>query len=411
MEFKTLDQRRKKILLEHEDQSADAETFRIHLNGKKYRCPIINIDPQYILFRLDNTRTIGSQLQHATERDLPDDFFDSSKSEHKEVQEQQFEILKKMIDKNLEEAFKGGGQQEPLLVNKDGFIINGNRRFALMLRENYRLIEIAVTDDPNLHNKELEIEAAIDPIIETRVEYIWHAQGMAMKRLQDRGYSISQIKDLKQLNSDGEVTNQIMAFELAKERLEDAGTPNKWDDVDKSKQIYLTTYTKGLKSMEGYQKDVFKEIVKCVDRCTHVQGQSKHTLVQNVTRNKDVIEKVSEPYTKIEPKVDPFTNEETENKIFDKKKFQEHISNQDKVDKKVEDINEIIGATKAEKKEQSAREELSKLSKEVSKKLKSLKQIIETQGIENFEITPSKVIPESKDSIKILQDFIEYLNK
>ncbi len=411
MEFKTLDQRRKKIndLLAHRDQSA--ETFRINLNKETYRCPIINIDPKFIIFRLDNTRTPTAQAQLVTEHGLADDFFDLSKSEHKEVQEQQFEILKKMIDKNLEEAFKGGGQQEPLLVNKDGFIINGNRRFALMLRENYRLIEIAVTDDPNLHNKELEIEAAIDPIIETRVEYIWHAQGMAMKRLQDRGYSISQIKDLKQLNSDGEVTNQIMAFELAKERLEDAGTPNKWDDVDKSKQIYLTTYTKGLKSMEGYQKDVFKEIVKCVDRCSTITGNSKHRIVEKFGRNKDAIEEVSGPYIKIETKVDPFTNEKTENKIFVKEKFQEHISTQDEVDKKASEIKDIAEEKTAEKKEQSAREELSKISKEVSKKLKSLKQIIETQGIENFEITPSKVIPESKDSIKILQDFIEYLNK
>ncbi len=410
MKFKTLDQRRKKIndLLEHRDKSA--ETFRIHLNGEKYRCPIINIQPQYILFRLNNTRTIGSQLQHATERDLADDFFDSSKSEHKEVQEQQFEILKKMVDKTLEEAFKDG-QLDPLLVNKDGFIINGNRRFALMLRENYPSIEIAVTNDPILFGRELEIEAAIDPMEDVRVPFIWYAEGLSMKRLLDDGKTISEIKKLKGLTSDGQVTNLIMAAELARERLEDAGTPNKWDDVEKSEQIYVTTYTGGLRSMEGYQKDVFKEIVKCVDRCTHVQGQSKHTLVQNVTRNKDVIEKVSEPYTKIEPKVDPFTNEETENKIFDKKKFQEHISNQDKVDKKVEDINEIIGATKAEKKEQSAREELSKISKDVSKKLQNLKTIIKNQGIEDFDITPSKVISESKDSIKILQDFIEYLNK
>ena len=163
------------------------------LNFKKenYDCKTIMVQIDYLIYRLNNTRTLHRQEEYIKKNDLPDNFFDLDRQENLEVQEAQEKlILETLAKKNnaLEASFnQKGGQTESLVIAPEGVMINGNRRLCLMRKLNTDVVKCIVADHPNLLNREIEIEAWLDIAETGKVDYEWIGQGRAIEQLLDKG--------------------------------------------------------------------------------------------------------------------------------------------------------------------------------------------------------------------------------
>ena len=137
---KRLDERKLKI---DELVNSSTESLSLPFQREEYPCPVIKIAPEYLIYRLSNTRTKSAQKEYIADNNKQDDYFSEDRLEVSEVQDSQHEILLKFVDKQLANAFdQQGGQTEPILINKEGVIINGNRRLCFMRKENnYPLIK------------------------------------------------------------------------------------------------------------------------------------------------------------------------------------------------------------------------------------------------------------------------------
>ena len=106
-----------------------SETKDLPFQQNNYKCPVIEIDSEFLIYRLGNTRTISKQKEYIANKKESTDFFSKERLEVAEVQDAQHDILVTEVDKELEQAYEmQAGQTDPILINKQGVVINGNRR-------------------------------------------------------------------------------------------------------------------------------------------------------------------------------------------------------------------------------------------------------------------------------------------
>ena len=241
---KKLDERIAKI---EELIHISSEIKDLPFKQNNYKCPVISIDAEFLIYRLGNTRTVSKQKEYIVNSGKSSDFFSNNRLEVSEVQDAQHDILITEVDKELEQAYEmQAGQTDPILINKQGIVINGNRRLCLMRKNNQPLIKCQVAIDPNLDGKEAEIEAWIDIAPTARRPYIWHAVGLSMIELSNLGYPNEQIADMKGFVTATEASVLMKATKLAEEQLQLQGTTDKWSTVDKSEQIFKDAAAKSI---------------------------------------------------------------------------------------------------------------------------------------------------------------------
>ena len=103
-------------------------------NVKNMIIPIVTLSIELPKYRLANGRTYDLQIEYlAKNTSLPNDFFEKD-PELESVQSVQHGLLKKLVGKkkDLLEYFSEHEQGETLILNQDGFVINGNRRLCAM---------------------------------------------------------------------------------------------------------------------------------------------------------------------------------------------------------------------------------------------------------------------------------------
>jgi hypothetical protein len=251
------------------------KTEDLFFRRNTYSCPCIEISNEYLIYRLDNTRTVSAQPEYLEEKGLSADFFVDARTEVSEVQDIQHELLWKEVDKPLKDSFNmHDGQTESILINQNGIVINGNRRLRLMRERNHELIKCMVVTDPNLAGKEFQIEAFLDMTPETKKDYVWHAAAATMKKMHDLGMSFEEIAKERGQPSGKEVQQMIKAREIAAEGLRDQGTPNKWSLVTKSEQIYMDTAAKKITNAKDARAAEISTII--IDNATNdaIEGRA-----------------------------------------------------------------------------------------------------------------------------------------
>ncbi|MGV8084318.1 MAG: hypothetical protein AB2L09_11900 [Coriobacteriia bacterium] len=107
-------------------------TFAIKYRGATLDLPKIRVEVSFPRYRLANGRTRRRQEQYLVDHpDMPADLFSDPASER--AQKAQHEILYEMCqDANLEDLLSMEGQREPLVLTYDGYVVNGNRRLAIL---------------------------------------------------------------------------------------------------------------------------------------------------------------------------------------------------------------------------------------------------------------------------------------
>ncbi len=151
-------------------------TKGVEWRGKVLSLPEIRVDSDYLLYRLNNSRTFRQQLRYLRNHpELPKNFF-TNDPEATEAQKAQEEILLQMIDESgqdFEYDLDEKGQEDPAIISYDGFIINGNRRVAALRKNNKKYIRCVMLPQDSNSKDFYEIEQRLQISRDFKEPYHW----------------------------------------------------------------------------------------------------------------------------------------------------------------------------------------------------------------------------------------------
>lgn len=191
--------------------SASTKTQEFYgFRNRRSELPIIQIPIDLPVYRMENFRTFTDQKDFIAEERKAADFF-SSGQESEAVQQAQHQLLHRLALKGKSDSIlpvinvlKKDGQREPLLISANGVVVNGNRRLAA-LRELYEEdrvafaqfshIDVMVLPSDATPDETVDIEANLQAMPETKLDYDWIGEAQLIKRLVSLGRTPAQVAD------------------------------------------------------------------------------------------------------------------------------------------------------------------------------------------------------------------------
>lgn len=252
-------------------KAGSAHSRQLEFMGKLWALPVLRVPIHAPKYRLLNGRTASAQEEWlAKHPDKPEDFF-TKDPESDEVQKVQHELLEKLIKgAGLLPYFKEAEnkQKEPIILDCNGFVINGNRRLCAW-RNLYKedkskyghLSHVDVIVLPPADEKaidKLEGELQVEPDI--RDDYTWDSLANMMKiRQKLHGLDTKSLADFyKKRESD--VKELLDMLDYAAAYLEKRGKAHQWSEVSDKEYAFRQM----VKRREGFgdagQKKLFEEI-------------------------------------------------------------------------------------------------------------------------------------------------------
>ncbi len=246
------------------ENNKNENTWSVRARGQVHKCPIILLDINIPIYRLENGRTIGEQLNYINTRNKDSNYFlkNIENVEAHIVQHNFLLELSKDPKANVFEEFQKNKKIDetrgPLILTKDGTVINGNRRLAAF-RElfwdspgtytNFQYIPCAILelDLTPLEIDEIENELQIQK--ENKLDYSWTNELLKMKRekkLREQNGNINtqmiieQIRVSTGLKHNSEVTFKLRMLELVDGYLELINEQNNYLLAKDSEQIVKT---------------------------------------------------------------------------------------------------------------------------------------------------------------------------
>ena len=190
-----------------EGATAPARDF-YGFRNRKSALNVIQVPIGLPVYRMENFRTFTDQRDYLTMEKKSTDFF--SKGQESEIAQQaQHGLLVRLAEKGVAESvapvievIRKEGQREPLLVTASGVVVNGNRRLAGM-RELHASepvafaslshIDVMVLPADATEDEIVDIEANLQAMQETKLDYDWIGEAQLIKRLIGLGRSHEQV--------------------------------------------------------------------------------------------------------------------------------------------------------------------------------------------------------------------------
>lgn len=222
------------------------KTIKYH--GESKKIPVITVRIEVPIYRLANGRTVTLQEEYLSNNaDVRNDLF-TYDEDSVEAQTAQHDILLKLVDEQgLRAEFEKNGvrQEDQIIVDSKGVVVNGNRRLCLW-RELYyndkknfgyfEMIDIAVLpDDDEDAIKNLEIELQIKK--ELKAQYSWHALAAMMLNMRSNGLRASEVGEKLGMSAQ-QVNKRIDAYNYAVEHLKECDKENQWSLVDDDMEAF-----------------------------------------------------------------------------------------------------------------------------------------------------------------------------
>jgi len=228
-------------LFDELSKTSPRETFRITFQERSQVLPVYRIPIELPKYRLFNGRTATLQEEWlALNEGYEEDFF-TKDPERLEAQRIQHQLLSKLVDgAGLLATFKAGQKQEDyIILDAKGFVINGNRRLCAWRElyhsdiskfEHFSYIDVVVlpeSDDKSIDKLEAKLQVERD----IKDDYSWHAQALMMQQrkvhhdLSDR--ELAEFYDLREVD----IRQSLEMLEYAQKWLESKGKPKQWSLV------------------------------------------------------------------------------------------------------------------------------------------------------------------------------------
>ncbi len=251
------------------DEKPEATT-RVVFQGQTRDIPIIRVPIALPKYRMVNGRTASRQTEHlARHPSLRADMF-SGDPELLDAQEAQHMLLVDLSKaSDLQKYFENTAikQVDPILLDENGFVINGNRRLATW-RElvslpgdkyaHFRHIDVAVL--PHSTEAELDrLEASLQIEKDIKADYTWDAQANMMIAKQKRDqFSDKDLADLYKMR-EGEIEQLKDMRAYAEEYLKSRGKANLWSLVS-GDQLAFQKISQSRPKVAGLgNQEVFKQ--------------------------------------------------------------------------------------------------------------------------------------------------------
>lgn len=245
-------------------------TDRIVFQGLNQDLPIIRIPIDLPKYRMVNGRTASLQVEHlALHPELRADLFIGD-PEMWDAQEVQHELLLKLgRQSDLDGYFEdpANKQVNPLLLDQDGFVVNGNRRLSMwrqLLHDDpakyghFEHIEVVVL--PHATEKDINrLEAQLQIEKDIRADYSWDAQAnMMVAKMERDGIKAEELCKLYKMK-DTEFAQLLDMRTYADEYLRSRGKANMWSEVSGQEHTFQRLVQSRSKLSGVGRKEVFKE--------------------------------------------------------------------------------------------------------------------------------------------------------
>jgi len=257
--------------------------------------PIFRVPLNLPKYRIANGRTASAQQEFVATRGLPESFFDEGDPELEEIQAAQHTILLGMIaEEGLQRKFADtkNKQVEPILLDENGFVVNGNRRLCCWRKlfqedaatyAHFGHVDVVVL--PHCDEREIDsLEAALQVEQDIRSDYVWHAEAnMIAQKQRLHNLTTPELSRLYKMSKKA-IDSLLAKRQLAIEYLNQKGTPHKWSVVSDADY----TLDSLIKAMRALPNQGDRELVKHITySLIGNAGEAEDRLYRIVTQVKD----------------------------------------------------------------------------------------------------------------------------
>lgn len=276
--------------------SASGATYRVTLQGQVRDFAIIKVRINVPKYRMENGRTSSAQVEYlAKHKDSRKDLF-SGDPELLDAQEAQHQLLLKLAGKSdLRKKFEDSAnkQVDPILLDSEGFVINGNRRLAtwrdLFLNEgleykHFEWIDVVVL--PTVDDKAIDrLEAELQIEKDIKADYSWDAEAnMMLAKRQREGYTNKELGDLYGMK-ESDVTQLLDMRDYADEFLRSRGKRDMWSHVAGDELAFRRIVT-GRANVGGPgRQDLFKKAAFALIDSPDDVHDSLHDAINNLGKH------------------------------------------------------------------------------------------------------------------------------
>lgn len=260
---------KRKKLIEDLLATSSSKTYGINFQGTYQYLGIYSIPIGLPKYRLNNGRTYAAQAEYlAKHSDLSATYFKYDPESDAAIKIQH-ELLKTLIqDRNLLEYFKTHIQEEPLILTREGFVLNGNRRLCamreLLEREpakynHFEHVDVIIL--PPAEEKDIdELEAVLQIHKDIKADYSWITFALMLKRRQeDHGYTAEHLARLYEMKT-SEINELIDMLAYAEDYLRERGCVGEYHRVEQMKYAFEQIRKKRSKFGTEQEKEVFEKI-------------------------------------------------------------------------------------------------------------------------------------------------------
>lgn len=245
-------------------------TTRLVFQGKTVDLPIIRIPIELPKYRMKNGRTISLQAEFlAKNSGVRADLFEGD-PELWDAQEAQHKLLLEYAGQSnllgyFEDSFNQ--QVEPILLDENGFVVNGNRRLStwreLLFNEpkkygHFQHIDVAVL--PHCSERDIDrLEVKLQIEQDIQADYIWHAHANMLLAQQKRdGFTTKELAELHRMK-EPKVIELLDMRAYADDYLRSRGKANIWSMVTDHEFAFQKIVTSRPKINGVGGQEVFKQ--------------------------------------------------------------------------------------------------------------------------------------------------------
>jgi hypothetical protein len=301
-------------------------SHEIKFQGVTQAFPVIPVPIEMPKYRLSNGRTASLHQEYlARHPGAPANFFKTD-PELLNVQEAQHEILLQVIDEEgLLKFFSdpANDQTEPVILDANGFVINGNRRLTAWRKLFYgepgkypHFSHIKAIMLPHCDERDLDkLEASLQIHEDIKADYSWDTQANMMLQKQDEhGMTLLEISEIYKMKL-SEVEELIDMRNYAAEYLRGRGKENIWSLVSKSEFAFrkISEARKKMSDAPTGRKELFKQSAFVLIDSNEKEGR----LYESIPEIFQYLDKVEEELQK-SFKVQPIKEDKGIDELFGK---------------------------------------------------------------------------------------------
>lgn len=202
IDLMTLPQRKERLreLLESANVSKMAD-HSMRFQGSTQSLPVFSVGINLPCYRLANGRTMSSQLEYIKKNSLAHDFFRVDPDSAQALAAQHNILLELIEEKNLLNTFKKVEQTEHMILTREGYIVNGNRRVCAMRKlleeddakyDHFKFISVAIL--PPCSTEDIkELEGQLQVKHDIRANYTWVNEAMLYRDWRAQDWTDDQI--------------------------------------------------------------------------------------------------------------------------------------------------------------------------------------------------------------------------